>query len=194
MMLKQLFISEVRVRVLYELLLKTDEPLHVREIVRRVGTEINAVRRELRRLKKIGLLKPEQRGNRLYYHVNRNFSLYPELLAMLVKGSGLGRLVIDNLPRLGEVKLALLALGFVQGRVAGSKEVDLLIVGESIDLGLLGELVRSVEKERGQEINYTVLNSEELEWRKNRKDPFLLSIITGGRIILTGDECQLRVS
>jgi hypothetical protein len=45
--MEELFISKVRVKLL-TLFLTTEEPLlHVREIVRRVDEEINAVRRDL---------------------------------------------------------------------------------------------------------------------------------------------------
>ncbi len=193
-MLKELFISEVRVRVLRVVLLESEEPLHVREIVRRVGTEINAVRRELKRLRKIGLLHPESRGNRIYYHVDKNFSLYPELISLLAKDAGLGWEMTENLPHLGKVKLALLSSEFVRGRVADKNEIDLLLVGEEINMPLLGEIISRSEKKHGHEVNYTVLNEEEFDWRRRRKDPFLLSIVTSGRIVLAGDEALLAVN
>jgi len=53
--MEELFISRVRVKLL-TLFLTSQEPLlHVREIVRRVDEEINAVRRELLRMEKFGI-------------------------------------------------------------------------------------------------------------------------------------------
>ncbi len=63
-MLKDLITSKTRVKLL---LLFLDDPgsmYHVREIVRRVSEEINAVRRELILLEKKGILQREPRANR----------------------------------------------------------------------------------------------------------------------------------
>ena len=54
-MLKDLFISEVRINILKLLLLNPEESLHVRAIVRAVKAEINAVRRELENLHNMNL-------------------------------------------------------------------------------------------------------------------------------------------
>lgn len=192
-MLKELFISGVRVKMLHELLLKEREPLHVREIVRRVGTEINAVRRELARLSKLGLLEAEAKGNRLYYRVNRDFALYPELMNLLAKDSGLGKALVEHRAKLGKVKLVLMAAALIKGRAASQNEIDLLVVGEEINLDLLQRLVAQAEKDLGHEINYTVLSAEEFAWRKERKDNFILMILTQGRVVLAGDEELCRI-
>ena len=64
-MLKNLFVSEVRLKILELLLLNpSEENLHVRAIVRKVDAEINAVRRELNNLTKIGLLDKRQSSNK----------------------------------------------------------------------------------------------------------------------------------
>ncbi|KKQ36346.1 MAG: Transcriptional regulator, partial [Candidatus Woesebacteria bacterium GW2011_GWA1_37_7] len=59
--------SKVRIRVLELFFSNSNEMYHVRGIVREIKEEINAVRRELERLEKAGILKKEPRGNRLYY-------------------------------------------------------------------------------------------------------------------------------
>jgi hypothetical protein len=69
-------------------------------------------------------------------------------------------------------------------------EVDILIVGEIV-LPELATLIRTEESKRGKEINYTVMSREELEFRKKRRDPFLLGILTGSRTMIIGDEEDL---
>ena len=42
-----------------------------------------------------------------------------------------------------------------------------------------------------QEINYTVMTEDELKFRKNRRDPFILQVLSNSRVMLVGDEQEL---
>ena len=66
-------------------------------------------------------------------------------------------------------------------------EVDLLIVGNVV-LPELALLVREEEKRLNTEINYTVMTEEEFGFRKKKRDPFIVSILSGSRVMLLGDE------
>jgi len=70
-MLKSLFISKVRIRVLAKYMEDVNKPYHVRGLVRELGEEINAVRRELLSLKKAGLLTSKKDGNKIMYTVDK---------------------------------------------------------------------------------------------------------------------------
>ena len=41
------------------------------------------------------------------------------------------------------------------------------------------------------EINFSVLNSEELNFRKERKDPFIMGILLTPKVMLIGSEEEL---
>src|SRR3989344_1509026 len=162
MFLEDIITSEVRIKIIVELFTETDKHLYVRELTRRVGTEINAVRRELKRLTKAGLVKKEKRGNRLYYLIKKDHPFYYELLSMVAKERGIGRKILENLNQLGKVKLAVLSSEFAEGRESEKDELDLLLVG-NIDLDLLSRLVAESGREIKKDINYTVLGEEEFE-------------------------------
>lgn len=186
-MLKDLFVSEVRIRILKLFLTAPKVQLHVREISRRVGAEINAVRRELHRLQRIKFLKKDPRGNRIYYSARMDFILYDELLGMITKEFGLGKDILDRCDELGKINFAMLAKGFVKGRLSKPSQIDLLIVGK-VDVSLLTKIVRREEERLGHEINYTVLTPEEFDFRKRRKDPFIAEVLFQPRIVLIGSE------
>jgi len=188
-MLKDLFISEVRVKILKVLLTDPETPMHVRGITRKVGTEINAVRRELSRLEGTGLLKRFPKGNRVYFEVDVNFPYYSDLLSMISKEEGLGAAIIKNRSELGKMKFAFLSQAYMRGRSATAKDVDLVIVG-AVDMRLLSEIVKGIEEKRGSEINYTVMGEDEFDFRKKRKDPFLVTLLTMPKIVLIGDELE----
>lgn len=160
---------------------------HVREIVRRVDEEINAVRRELIYLEKKGILQKEPRANRVYYYLDRNYPYFYDLVRLQAKSSGLGADIIKNRVKLGKIKYAMLSGKFVRNIRENPEEVDLLIVG-TVVVPELALLVKQEETRRGAEINYTVMSEEEFVFRKKRLDPFISSILKGSRLMLLGDE------
>lgn len=193
-MLKDIVTSSVRVKIIMELFKELDSSIHIRELARRVGTEINAVRRELDRLQKCGMLKKETRANRIYFSVRKDYPGYKDMLSFVYKEIGIGGLVLKNLSELGKVKFGILSTEFIEGRVSSPNEVDLLLVG-TIDMNYLQELIKKVQDTLEHEINYTVLGEDEFSFRKSRRDSFILNILIQGRIVIIGDESKFcRVS
>ncbi|KKQ95877.1 MAG: Transcriptional regulator [Candidatus Woesebacteria bacterium GW2011_GWB1_43_14] len=182
--------SKVRIKILELFFSNPDEMYHVRGVVREIKEEINAVRRELARLEKSGILKKEPRGNRVYYWPRTDHFMFGDILSVVSKMTGLG-LAINSNKKIGNPSIIMFS-----GRFARRKErkreddVDILIVGE-VNLPELASLVRMEESKRGMEINYTVMTRDELEYRKKRRDPFLQGILAGSRVMILGDEDNL---
>lgn len=188
--LNYLFTSKTRIKILKLYFTHTSESFHVREIVRRVGEEINSVRRELARLKQIGMLKSEKRQNRVFYTLNFDFLLFYELLRMTGKSAGLGGCLLTEQSKIGKIRFAAIALRYLLGEKASESEVDLLMVGKA-NLEELKKLVLEVEQQNGREINYTVMTEEEFNFRKKRKDHFIQNILLQPHLVLIGDELEL---
>lgn len=186
-MLKDLITSKTRVKLLSLFLDGGAEMYHVREIVRRVSEEINAVRRELILLEKKGILTREPRANRVYYYLDKNYPFYYDLVRLHAKTNGIGADIIKNRVKLGKIKYAMLSGKFTRRIRENPDDVDLLIVG-TVVLPELTLIVKQEEGKRGEEINYTVMTEEEFIFRKKRLDPFITSVISGSRVVLLGDE------
>ena len=190
-MLEDLIISKTRVKLLELFLTNPGKIFHVRELVRRVDEEINAVRRELAHLEKKGLVSKEPRGNRLYYTLRRDYPLYFELTEIFAKTRGLGLDLLKNRAKLGRIKFVSLSGRFARHLAKEDPElVDVLVVGEIV-LPELALLIRAEEARRGQEINYTAMTEEEFAFRKKRRDPFIVAILSGSRVMVIGDEEEL---
>ncbi len=190
-MLKDLFISKARVHILETFLSDPTQMFHVRDLVRRTGEEINAIRRELLRMEEAGMVKKEPRGNRLYYWFRKDYVYYSDLLSLVAKNVGLGADLIKNKSKLGRVSFIMLSGRFVRHQPKKTPdEVELLVVGDIV-LPELASIVRAEETKRGQAINYTPMTDDELKFRRSRRDPFLLGILTGGRVIILGSEEDL---
>ncbi|OGG22095.1 hypothetical protein A3D03_01900 [Candidatus Gottesmanbacteria bacterium RIFCSPHIGHO2_02_FULL_40_13] len=189
-MLHDLIISRVRVKILQLFFLNSAKIHHVRAIVRLVGEEINAVRRELAHLEKSGLLSKERRANRLYYGLRKDYPLYYDLMDLIVKTSALGGDILKNKVKLGKVKYVMISGKYARNKNRAVNDVDLLMVGKVV-IPELSQLIRAEEVRREREINYTVMSEEEFEFRKKRRDPFVMDILKGSRIMIIGDEEEL---
>ena len=86
-MLKHLFTSKARVKLLTIFLLKPDDEYFVRELTRELDEQINSVRRELDNLKKLGLLKSRAKNRKKFFMVNKNFVLFNELRSIIIKAT-----------------------------------------------------------------------------------------------------------
>jgi DNA-binding transcriptional ArsR family regulator len=189
--LSDIITSKVRIKILELFFSNLKELYHVRGIVRETDEEINAVRRELQKLEKDGILRKEPRGNRVYYFVRNDHQYFGDLVSMVAKTTGLGRQVIENRNKIGKVAYIMFSGKFVQAKDRKRDEdVDILIVGDII-LPELASIIRAEETKRGKEINYAVMSREELDFRKKRRDPFLLGILAGSRVMIIGDEEDL---
>lgn len=189
-MFDDLITSKTRIKVLHLFLGNIEEMFHVREIVRRVEEEINAVRRELMLLEKRGILNREARANRVYYSLNTNYPFYYDLIKIHAKEAGLGRDIIKNRVKLGKIKYAMVSGEFSRNLPNNGESVDLLVVGVVV-VPELSLIIKKEEEMRKREINYTIMNEDEFNFRKQRRDPFISSIIHGSRVMLIGDEESL---
>ncbi|MBI4239854.1 hypothetical protein HY620_02620 [Candidatus Uhrbacteria bacterium] len=208
-MLEQLFGSKTRTKLLRLFLLNPDEAFFIRELTRKIDTQINSVRRELQNLyecdilevvqvqpsgeaiaepREVTLTKPESRKDSLvatqarkFFRMNKNFVLFNELKLLFLKSPLLFQNeLIRELKNIGTIDFAALT-GFFVDREDIS--VDLLIVGEAPKTKLL-KLINAFEKEFEREINYTTMTTEEFLYRKSLTDRFLFQILEGKKIVI----------
>lgn len=189
-MLQDIIISKCRVKLLQVFFSQPQEIFYIRQLVRLIGEEINAVRRELQHLEKAGLAKKENRGNRIYYWMDKDHPLYGDLMSLVSKTVGLGETIVKNRTKFGKVRLAMLSGRFARNLPTKEGGVDLLVVGD-IQLSELAKIIRPEETKLGREINYTAMSRQEFDFRKKRHDPFLQGILADSRIMLIGDEMDL---
>lgn len=187
--LKDFMISKTRVKLMELFFRNPNELYYVREITRLIKEEINAVRRELDKMLGYGLLKTEQRGNRMYYNLNPRYPFYPELRQMVAKTTGLGAKITKNRRKLGTVVFVMFSGKFVEGILPKQGEVDVLVIGDIV-LPELQSLIQEEQDKIGREINYAVFSSEEFDFRKTRRDPFVMDILYGSSVMIIGSEAE----
>ena len=188
--LRPLLISKTRAKLLTVFLNNPGKIYYVRELVRAISEQINAVRAELSRLEKAGIVSSENRANRKFYGFRKDYVFQPELTRLISKVSGLGGDLIQERNKLGKIKFATLSTGYLRRLPVNQADVDLLVVGNVV-LPQLAALVKKAEDGVGREINYTVMSEDEFTFRKRRKDPFVAGILEWIGVVLIGDEEEL---
>lgn len=190
MELKDLFISRVRIKLLETFFSEPTEIYYVRELVRKTGEEINAVRRELAHMEASGMVKKEPRANRLYYWFRKDYLFFNELCSLVAKTTSLGRELLKNRAKLGKISFVMFSGKFVKRIPRKEEDIDILIIGNVV-LPEVAALVHQEQTKRSEEINYTVMTDEEFDLRKRRRDPFLEGILQSSRIMIIGEEEDL---
>ncbi|MEK7556544.1 MAG: winged helix-turn-helix domain-containing protein [Patescibacteria group bacterium] len=171
--LEKIFGSRTRIKVITLFTTGVKRPYYVREIARIVNERLNAVRRELEILRKVGMLSTREDKHRKYYLLNANFVIAPELASIMQKvGPGIQDVLFKDVERLGDVKYLCLS-GYFTGTT--QSPTDMLVIG-SVSEPRLQQFVDRLEEHLGREVSYTPMTESEYKYRRNFKDLFLRQI------------------
>jgi DNA-binding transcriptional ArsR family regulator len=169
-MLKHLFTSKARVKLLQEFLLHPDQEFFVRELTRNLDEQINSVRRELDNLKRMGLLRSRARNRRKYYSVNKNFVLYKDLRNIIIKATNSTENLIKQIVKMGKLDFLLISGLFLEKE----SPVDLLLVGE-LEKEKLEAFLDTLETK--EPIKFSILSKEDFLYRIKCRDQFILDLV-----------------
>lgn len=172
-MLKEIFSSNTRVKLLNTFLLNPGEEYFIRELTRMLDEQINSIRRELDNLKKVGILKARSRNRKKYYHVNEDFVVYNELRTIFMKANSFDNNLIKNIKKLGDFDLIVLSGVFINE--AETKNVDILLVGEANKDKI--ETFLKTELKFPREAKYSLLNKEDFLYRLGLNDRFIKEMV-----------------
>ena len=164
--LKALFSSTTRIKLLSTFLLHPEQEYFIRELTRLLDEQINSIRRELENMKRIGLVKSRTRNRKKYFRIDLEFPLYTDLRNMFGKAVQGETAVIAELKRLSGLKFLVLAGSFV----GESDPVDLLIVGE-VKRDAVEKLLAHDPSLRS--VKYSIFSVPDFLYRLNLKDKFI---------------------
>lgn len=170
-MLESLISSKTRIKLLMKFFVNGQNTAWLRGLESEFGESSNAIRIELNRLEKAGLIQGEAQGNKKLFRANTHHPLFHELHNIVLKTMGIDHILNSVVEKLGEVEKVFLAGELARGM--DSKIVDLVIIGK-IDRSYLQKLCEKAEKlvnrnirslvleQEGLLKDYPTLNSEEL--------------------------------
>jgi hypothetical protein len=173
-MLDSLITSKTRIKLLTRFFLNSNTHGHLRGLETEFGESSNAIRLELNRFEKAGLLTSEAQGNRKVYAANTHHPLFPEINSLLRKHLGLDQLVEQVIERLGEVEEVYLTGAFAHGQ--NSSSIEMLLVGGNVNIAYLDKLIEKSAKVIKHTIKYSMMTPVQLHELANSsgKDNLLL--------------------
>jgi DNA-binding transcriptional ArsR family regulator len=173
-MLETLITSKTRIKLLVKFFLKSDSSAYLRGLENELGESSNAVRLELNRFEKAGLLKTHIEGNKKLFKANPEHPLFKQIHEIVVKHLGIDQIIDHVANKLGSLDSCYLTGEFAEGK--DSSIIDVLFVGDHIDKKYLLELVDKAEKYISRKIRYMVftLNEFKAYQQKNNKDDDML--------------------
>jgi len=190
-MLHKLFSSKVRIELLSTFFLHPGKSFYLRELERITGEDYKNVSTELRNLESIGLLTSSKSGNLKYFHVNPGFLIYSELKSIFFKVKGAPGLLKQVLSDDKDIEYAFIYGSFASGAENDRSDIDLMVVGEMLLENLLKRL-REPEKLLGRDINPSLFQISEMKQRMKDQDPFIGRVMAEPKIVLIGNEDELR--
>lgn len=184
--------SKLREDLLTLYFTNTEKKYYLRELERMLKHSVANIRRELLKLEEAGLFLREDRGNQVYYYLNKSFPLFDELKSIIFKTSGVPQ-VLRNV--LGSLKDKDIAHAFLYGSFAKKEEredsdIDLLIIGKVNEDELI-EKLNEIEQKLQREINYSIYSKEGFQTQKEKRNPFILDVIEGKKLFLIVNENEL---
>lgn len=174
-MLEALITSKTRIKLLLKFFLNSKSSAYLRNLESEFGESTNAIRVELIRFEKAGLLKSWYQGNKKLFRANTEHPLYSNLHSLVLKHVGFDRVIETVIEKIGDVKSVFIVGSFAKG--IDNKIIDLIFVGEEIDRNFLSELILKAEKLIERKIRYLILSINEYEsYQKDNKgiEPLLL--------------------
>jgi hypothetical protein len=154
-MLESLITSKTRIKLLLKFFLNSNTTSYLRGLEPEFDESTNAIRQELNRFEKAGLLLSEQQGNKKVYHANTGHPLFSDLNSLLLKHVGLDKIIDKVISKLGMLDSVYLIGDLARG--VNSNIIDLLFVGDNIDDSYLKELIAKVEEVLERKVKYLVL-------------------------------------
>lgn len=196
--LTALFGSQTKVKLLRQFLFNTTTPFLPKELAYRTKCAPTAVRKELTILAKAGIIKRKQvlksvedrQGDKIIFKKLRGEGYilddkfpYLESLKNLLTVASLNadESLAKRFTNAGRIKLFIAAGVFIQN---WDSRVDLLIVGEELNLAKIEAVIKSIEAEIGKEIAYSAFEVQDFEYRLGIHDRLVRDILDYPHITL----------
>lgn len=158
-MLDTLIQSKTRLKLLLRFFLNPETSAYLRGLASEFNESTNAVRIELNRFEKSGLIDAHKEGNKKVYTVNTNFPLYSELHKIAFKYFGIDQVIDKVICKLGEVDAVYLTGDLASG--LDSSIIDITIIGNNINETYLRNLSKRAEKLIERKIRTLTYNHDE---------------------------------
>ena len=184
--------SIVRRNLLSLLFSNPERRYYQRQLEKTLECAVSAVRRELLRLEREGLVRRVSEANIVFFRANSEHPLYAEVSAIIAKTIGIPAAIAESLGKWPGIALVILFGSYARylGREKGvdwtaQSDIDLLVIGE-VDLGELSRRLRGVESRFQRSVNPTIYRIAEFLEKLRKGNDFLADVFHHHVIPLIG--------
>jgi hypothetical protein len=163
-MIETLLSSKTRMKLLMKFFLNSNNSAYLRNLEEEFGESTNGIRIELNRFEKAGFLESSMEGNKKIFKVNVQHPLFKDLNSILMKMTGLNHVIDYVLARIGDLDRVYLVGKLARGQ--DSDIIDIVLVGDNINLVFLIEQIEKTEAKIGKKIRYIRFKPSEFDISK----------------------------
>jgi len=189
--LTALFGTEAKIKIIRLFLFSQGVPLFANEISNRSKSTSSATKKEINTLIKADIIRKRK--------ISKDIQVKHGKSVTVKKVKGVGYILNDKFPYLeplknlltiasiqadesltrsfasaGKIKLLVAAGVFIQN---WDSRVDLLIVGDELNLTKIESIIRTIESEIGKEISYSAFDTQDFEYRLGIHDRLVRDIL-----------------
>ena len=166
-MIETLISSKTRVKLLLKFFLNSRTKAYLRSLETEFDESTNAIRLELNRFEKAGMLQSDIEGNKKYFKANPKHPLFSNLQQIVRKYVGIDTIIENVINNLGEVEEVYVTGQFARG--LDGNVIDLEFIG-TVQSQYLLELIEKAEKLISRKIRYIIYTSGEGKILKETAD------------------------
>jgi hypothetical protein len=178
-MLKTIITSETRIKLLLRFFLNPSTSGYLRQLAKEFGESTNSIRVELNKLSQAKILNAQYRGRNKIFEANKAHPLFEDIRNIVLKSTGIDKVLSNIIQKLGDINFA-----FVRGDYAIGKDsglIDLVIVGDNINLQELERVRNKTEKLIERKISVLTLKKSEYSDLENNFDQNEILVLFKGK-------------
>jgi predicted nucleotidyltransferase len=162
-----------------------NEQYYVRELSALIEEDPGNLSRELRKLEEEGMYVSVVKGKEKFYSLNRNYTLFSEMKAIISKTEGVQGSLKELVSKHKGISCAFIYGSYAKSKENKASDIDLVVVGKFSYNNFVQD-IRILESRLNREINFTYYSVKDfMESRKDRGG-FLDLVLKDKLIILKG--------
>lgn len=160
-MIDSLITSKTKIKLLLKFFLNPDNSGYLRSLASEFNESTNSVRVELNKLEDAQVLTSRKSGRNKIFKANKSHPLFNDIRNIILKSSGIQSVIDNILNKIGDLELAFITGDYAKGNDSGL--IDLVIIGNNINMDELNRVCQKTEKLIERKIRYMVYNNNDYE-------------------------------
>lgn len=179
--------TKTQQKVLGLLYAKPDKSFYTNEIMRWAAMGRGTISRELDKLVAAGLLTVSRTGNQNHYQADNSNPVYNELVGIVKKTFGIADVIREALkPVYDQIDWAFIYGSISKGTYTASSDIDLMLIGESLNYSDIMELLLPLEETLQRTVNPTIYKKTDFSTKLKEGNSFITRVMEQPKIMIKG--------